>query len=128
MALPIVGAIVSIVSSISGELLADWKQSRQSKREIKKAAAEFRQEQARSKENYRQEWELRALEGRDLLMARVSFFLISFPLVWGYFDPAGMAQYFEIIEQTPEWYRVVLFGVWGSIWGFAELRNLRAGK
>lgn len=117
------------IAGIVGEFVSDWRAKKQNKRDIEKAAAEFRQEQARSKEQYRQEWEIRALEGADIWPRRLVLLLFSWPLVWAYIDPQAVQVYFsETLAVLPEWYKAAYLSMLGAVWGLSELRNLRAGK
>jgi hypothetical protein len=121
--------IFSVLAGVVTELVTDWRASRENQRKIKAAAAEFRQEQARSSENYRQEWELRALEGGDIWPRRLVLALFSFPLVWAYFDPSGVEHYFTVtLNVLPEWYKAAYLSMLAALWGLSELRTLKAGK
>ena len=67
-----------------------------------------------------------ALEGRDNLLRRVSFVLWVWPLVWGYFDAAGLQAYFSTLTAVmPEWYVYGFLGVNAAIWGLATLKDVR---
>jgi hypothetical protein len=121
---PVVGA-----AGILGEFVQDWRQDKQNKRDLKKAASEFRQEQARSKQSYLHEWELRALEGRDIWVRRIVLAVFMWPLVWAYFDPQAVHTYFnETLKVLPSWYQQALLSMLAVVWGLSELRNMRAGK
>ncbi len=123
-----VTAALSFVGGIVGEFVKDWRAERENKRTIRKASAEFQAEQARSREAYRQAWELRALEGRDALLQRFSFFMLSWPVAWAPIDPEAVREAFKALESLPEWY-VPLYGlVLAAVWGISELKQFRAGR
>lgn len=121
--------IWGLLGGVLTDVVSDWREGRKNKREIKKAAAEFRQEQARSEGVYKQEWELRALEGADIWPRRLVLFLFSFPLIWAYFDPQAVEVYFKVsLAAIPEWYKQAYMLMLASVWGLSEFRNIRAGK
>lgn len=121
--------LITALTAIASELVADWRQSRENKRKVKSAAAEYRAEQARSSENYRQEWELRALEGGDLWVKRLVLLLFSWPLIWAYFEPMAVEHYFNVtLASLPEWYKGAYLAMLGAVWGLTELRGYKAGK
>lgn len=121
--------MIGAVLAIGRELLGEWRESRRQKREVKKAAAEFRQQQARSEGSHRQEWELRVLEGRDVWLQRAVLLLWLWPLIWAYVDPPAVQHYFNVtLKALPEWYKNGLFLMLSVVWGVAEFKQMRAGK
>lgn len=116
-------AIIALVSGIAGSLLDDWTASRENKRQVEKAVTENRIRMALDAQQYNQEWELRALEGRDNWLRRISFGFWSAPLAWAYFDPAGAKAYFtESLAGLPDWYVGGYLAITGAVWGLAELK------
>lgn len=119
----------AFLAGIATELVSDWKQSRQAKREIKQAVSEYRQERAKSDDQYRHEWELRTLEGADIWPRRIVLAIFTWPLIWAYFDPSGVQVYFaETLAVLPEWYKQAYLGMLAVVWGLSELRSSRAGS
>ena len=121
--------IGALIGGIISEFVGDWKQSRQTKREIKQATSEFRQNQARSDQSHKQAWELRVLEGADIWPRRIILAIFTWPLIWAYFDPAAVQVYFnETLAVLPDWYQKAYMGMLAVVWGLSELRNSKAGK
>lgn len=120
--------IGAFLTGIFGELVSDWKQSRQAKRDLKQATSEYRQQRARSDDQYRHEWELRTLEGADIWPRRIVLAIFTWPLIWAYFDPGAVQQYFtDTLAVLPEWYKQAYLGMLAVVWGLSELRSSRAG-
>lgn len=64
----------------------------------------------------------------DRVLRRGSFFLLSFPFVWGYFDPEGITAYFLVIKESmPGWYVEVYITVLFGIWGISTGKNVLLG-
>lgn len=124
----LIGGPVGLVGTIATELVTNWREGQQNKRGIKRAAAEFRQEQARGNDNYKREWELRALEGADIWPRRLVLMLFAWPFIWAYFDPEAVQTYFRItLAVIPEWYIGAFMMMLSVLWGVVEMRNIKAG-
>jgi len=118
-------AVVGFVT----EFITDWRQGRENQRKIKKAVADNKIRLAQSEQSHNQEWEMSVLEGRDNFLRRLSFFLLSFPLIWAYFDPMGARAYFtDALGALPDWYIQAYLGVLAAIWGLSELRKVRKAQ
>ncbi len=124
----VVGGPAGVVGAVVGELITDWKTGRENKRQVQKATAEYKVKQALSETTYKRDWELAALNGSGLWMRRGTLILFSVPLVWGYFDPDIVLQYFKTLDEMPEWYLASYGAMLGAVWGSMELRQWRAGK
>ncbi len=120
--------LIALLGSIASEFITDWRESRQQKRQLKQAANEFQQQQARSAEEYTRQWELQALLNNGVWMRRGTLILFSLPLPWAYIDPDGVQAYFQVLEQMPDWYLQAYGGMIAAVWGLSELRQWRAGK
>lgn len=122
----IAAGLLTLVGTVIGELVTDWRQGRQNKRQVKQAVTENRIRLAQSKTSHNQAWEMAALEGGDKWLRRVSFFMLSFPLVWAGFDSESARSYFtDALGVLPDWYIVAYVGVLGAIWGLSELKQFR---
>lgn len=118
--------LVTLFGGLASEWLADWRQSRENQRQVKKAVTENRIRLAQSEQSHNQAWEMAALEGGDKWLRRVSFFLLSFPLVWAGFDPESARAYFsEALGVLPDWYTGAYIGVLGAIWGLSEFKRFK---
>lgn len=115
------------LATIGAELFSTWREGQQQKRDLKAAAAEYKQQQIRSAEQYTREWELNALLNSGVWMRRGTLSLFSFPLFWAYFDPEEVQSYFNILESMPEWYLMAYGAMLGTVWGVSELRSWTAG-
>lgn len=113
----------NLAAGIVGGIFDDWKARRENARQVEKAVTENRIRLAQSEQSHNQEWEMRALEGRDAWLRRVSFFFWSAPLLWAYFDPGGARAYFvESLAGLPDWYVGGYLAITGAVWGLSELK------
>ena len=118
-----IAALLAIAGQVAGSFVEDWKAKRENARQVERAVTENRIRLAQSEQTHNQEWEMRALEGRDSWLRRVSFFMWSAPLLWAYFDPAGAKAYFtESLAGLPEWYVGGYLAITGAVWGLSELK------
>lgn len=125
----LIGGPAGVIGTVATEIVTNWKSNQENKRQVKKAASEFRQAQARSSQTHKHEWELRALEGADLWTRRLVLAVFMWPLVWAYFDPEGVQTYFNVtLAVLPDWYKQAFLGMLAVVWGLSELRNTRAGR
>lgn len=122
-------AVFTFLSGLASEWVKDWQAGRENQRAVEKAVTENRIRLAESRETHNQEWEMRALEGRDTWLRRLSFAAWSAPLLWAYFDPAAAAAYFTTsLGALPDWYVGGYLAITGAVWGIAELKAIGAWK
>ena len=96
------------------------------KQEIKKAAAENRARLLRDETSNNHEWEMQQLEDKDKWLRRLSFGLLSFPVVMAWLDPERVDEYFKIgLSSMPEWYIGAYMGIIGAIWGISEYKRFK---
>ena len=116
------GLILEGVKFLTAGIIDTVKQ----KREIKAAAAENRARLLRDKETNNHEWEMAQIEDKDLWLRRISFGILSFPIVFAWVDPTNVALYFNVaLAAIPEWYQKMYVGIIGAIWGLAELKRFK---
>lgn len=117
--------LLTFAAGLLAEFVNDWKAKRQNQRDVEKAVTESRIRTAASAQAHAQEWELRALEGGDRWLRRLSFGAWSAPMVWAAIDPTSAAQFFTVaLAGLPDWYVGGYLGITGAVWGIAELRHL----
>ncbi len=117
--------VAGFLGGIVGDLFADWKAARENKRRVAEAVTNTRIKLAESEQTHNQEWELRALEGRDTFLRRASFVAWTWPLVWAAFDAEGARRFFEVsLAALPDWYVTGYLSVTAAVWGLMELRNM----
>lgn len=115
----------AFLASIVTGFLDDWKQKRQNQRDLETATTQNRIRLAESEQTHNQEWEMRALEGRDDVVRRISFTIWSSPFIWAVFDAPGVKLYFDtVLNSLPEWYVGGYLAMTGAIWGISELKNI----
>lgn len=115
--------IIAAAIEIGRGFFDNWKAGKDDARKVAAAVAENRIRLAQSEQTHNQEWEMRALEGRDAWLRRVSFLMWSLPLLWAYFDPSAARQYFsESLAGLPEWYVAGYLAITGAVWGLSELK------
>lgn len=96
------------------------------KGEIKKAASENKARLLRDESTNNHAWEMAQLEGKDIWLRRLTFGILSFPVVMAWFDPDLVKEYFDVgLASMPEWYIYVYMGIIGAIWGISEFKELR---
>lgn len=116
-------ALIAIAGQVVGSLVDDWRARRENARQVEKAVTENRIRLAQSEQSHNQEWEMRALEGRDNWLRRLSFGFWSAPLLWAYFDPAAAKAYFvDSLSGLPDWYVGGYLAITGAVWGLSELK------
>lgn len=115
--------------SMASQYVADWQAGKENQRAVEKAVTENRIRLAESEATHNQEWEMRALEGRDAFLRRASFTAWSAPLLWAAIDSAGAEAYFrDALGALPEWYVGGYLAITGAVWGIAELKAMGAIK
>jgi hypothetical protein len=115
--------IYTFLAGILSSWVDDWKAKRQNQRDVEKAVTDNRIRLATDAQTHNQEWEMRAMEGRDTWLRRLSFAAWSAPMVWAYFDPSAAAAYFsQSLAALPDWYVGGYLGITGAIWGLVELK------
>ena len=111
---------------IGKTLVGDWTAARQDKRAIKKAVTENKIRLAQNEQSHNSEWEMAQLQGKDTLLRRVSFLLMSAPFVIAVFDPASVHDYFTVaLAVVPQWYQWAYVSILGAIWGIAAFKNFK---
>lgn len=101
----------------------NWKAKQEDARKVAAAVTENRLRLAADAQTHNEEWEMRALEGRDNFLRRASFVVWSAPIIWAAFDPAGVAAYFkEALGALPSWYVAGYLAISGAVWGLSELK------
>lgn len=121
--------IITFLMSMASQYVADWQAGKENQRAVEKAVTENRIRLAESEATHNQEWEMRALEGRDAFLRRASFTAWSAPLLWAAIDSAGAEAYFrDALGALPEWYVGGYLAITGAVWGIAELKAMGAIK
>lgn len=121
--------IISALAGMAGEWVSDWKAKKQNQRDIERATAENRIRLAESAQTHNEEWEMRALEGRDAFLRRTSFIAWSAPIAWAAVDSPGAAAFFrDALGALPDWYVGGYLAITGAVWGIAELKAMGAIK
>ncbi len=111
---------------IGKTIVSNWTDSQANKRAIKKAVADNKIRLAQSEQSHNSAWEMAQLENKDVLLQRVSFFLLSVPFVVAIFDPQSVQAYFTIaLASVPDWYQWAYVSILGGIWGIAEFKKLK---
>jgi len=115
--------LLPALSGIVQGFFSNWKASQEDARKVAAAVTENRMRLALSEQEHNQEWEMRALEGKDNFLRRISFVCWSAPLIWAYFSPAAAKAYFEeSLAGLPDWYVGGYLAITGAIWGISELK------
>jgi hypothetical protein len=122
MAIPIIGAVAGLLSSIVGGVTDHVKR----KQELKKTVMENRMRLARSDQEFNHEWEMKQLENAGwkddvLFFAWIGFF------VWSGVDPEGAGRVIESWENLPDWFLQVTFWIVAAVLGVKKIGDYLPG-
>ena len=116
----------SLVTGLVTGWFTDWQEGREDKRIIARASAENKARLLLSDQSHNQSWEMAQLEGKDVLLQRLSFMLLSLPFVWAMFAPETVENYFTVaIASVPDWYQWIYIAMIGAIWGISEMKKFK---
>ncbi|NDV18146.1 hypothetical protein GO013_01770 [Pseudodesulfovibrio sp. JC047] len=122
MALPLIGAVAGLLSTMVDGVSGHLKR----KEELKKAVMENRMRLARSDRECNHEWEMKQLEHAGwkddvLFFAWIGFF------IWSGFDPDGAGEVLRSWENLPEWFLQVTFWIVAAVLGVKKIGDLLPG-
>lgn len=120
--------LTAAISSVTA-IFSQWYSGRQKLKEAelnkKIAIEENKARLARDKNQYNHDWEMASLEKSDRFLRRASFFLFICPFIVAIFSPELVNEYFSVaLEPVPDWYKKIVVGMVGGIWGMSELKNI----
>ncbi len=119
----IFGPVISLVKTIAGGFMQNMK----AKQQLKAAVVTRKLEMIADKASYNQQWELTALQDSDKWIKRLSFLLLSAPLITAIFMPTQTQGYItHVLGTLPVWYTTSYLGMLSSIWGVKSLQSLRS--
>jgi hypothetical protein len=122
MAIPIVGALAGLFSSIVDGVTDHIKR----KQQLKQTVMENRMRLASSDQEYNHEWEMKQLENvgwKDdvLFFAWIGFF------IWSGMDPEGAAEVIAAWENLPDWFMQVTFWIVAAVLGVKKIGDYLPG-
>ncbi len=121
----IFGPILGLVKTIAGGFMQNMK----AKQQLKAAVVTRKLEMIADKQQYNENWELAALQDSDRWIKRVSFLLLSAPLITAIFMPAQTQSYItHVLGTLPAWYTAAYMGMLSSIWAVKSLQTFRSWK
>lgn len=114
------GLLANVVTGWVG----DYQKGREHKREISEAVTKNKIRLAESEQTHNQNWELSQIEGKDKILRRLSFALMSAPFVIAIFNPDAVNEYFSVgLASMPEWFQYQYMAILGAIWGISEFKK-----
>ena len=123
-----IGAILGPVITIAGDWLKGYQEVKVAERKTKIAIEKNKARLALDKNSCNHEWEMASLAGADKFLRRMSFFLFVMPFVVAIVSPEIVRNYFAVgLEPIPDWYKKIVIGMVGGIWGLSELKNIIPG-
>jgi len=123
----IITSLFSLGTDIVRGIGEDMKSKRDHKRQVEEAIVKSKIKLAESAESHNQNWELEQIAGKDSLLRRFSFFLLSMPFVIAIVSPESVKQYFDVaISAVPEWYQYAYMAVLGAVWGISEFKKWKS--
>ncbi len=121
----IFGPVISLVKTIAGGFMENMK----AKQQLKAAVTTRKLEMIADKQSYNEQWELTALQDSDRWIKRMSFLLLSAPLITAIFMPAQTQSYItHVLGTLPVWYTTAYMGMLSSIWAVKSLQSFRSWK
>ena len=122
MAIPIIGALAGLVSSIVDGVTGHMKR----KQQLKQTVMENRMRLARSDQEYNHDWEMKQLENSGwkddvLFFAWIGFF------VWSGMDPEGAGEVIAAWENLPDWFLQVTFWIVAAVLGVKKIGDYLPG-
>ena len=119
------GPIIGLVKTIAGGFM----QNMQAKQKLKAAVVVRKLEMIADKNSYNQQWELAALQDGDKWIKRLSFLMLSAPLITAVFMPGQTQSYItHTLSSLPVWYTTAYMGMLSSIWAVKSLQSFRNWK
>ncbi len=117
---------LDFILKIGETFVNNWTDGQKNKRAIQAAVATNKIRLAQSEQSHNSAWEMAQLAGKDNLLRRVSFLLLSIPFVVAIFNPQAVQAYFTIaIASVPDWYQWAYVSILGAIWGLSSFKNFR---
>jgi len=121
------GALIGLGVDLGKGFFSDYKEGRENKRKVSAAVAAHKIKLAESNQSHNQNWELEQIQGKDSLLRRFSFFMLSMPFMVAIFSPEKVRDYFEVaISAVPEWYQYAYMVILGAIWGVSEFKKWKS--
>ncbi len=117
------------IISLAKTLASGWMGNIKAKQQLKAAVVTRKLEMIADTASYNEQWELAALQDSDRWIKRLSFLLLSAPLVTSIFLPAQTQGYItHILGTLPVWYTTAYMGMLSSIWAVKSLQSFRSWK
>ncbi len=118
----IFGPVIALVKTVANGWLGHIK----AKQQLRAAVVTRKLEMIADKQHYNEQWELAALQDSDRLIKRLSFLLLSAPLITSIFMPAQTESYItHVLGTLPVWYTTAYMGMLSSIWAVKSLQSFR---
>lgn len=118
----IFGPVIALVKTVADGWLGHIK----AKQQLRAAVVTRKLEMIADKQHYNEQWELAALQDSDRLIKRLSFLLLSAPLITSIFMPAQTESYItHVLGTLPVWYTTAYMGMLSSIWAVKSLQSFR---
>lgn len=116
MAIPIIGAVAGLLTTLVDGVTGHFK----SKQELKKAVMENRMRLAQSDQEFNHEWEMKQLENAGwkddvLFFAWIGFF------IWSGICPDRAAEVIRSWEALPDWFLQVTFWIVAAVLGVKKI-------
>lgn len=122
MALPIIGAVAGLLTTVVEGVTGHMKQ----KQKLKQTVMENRMRLAKSDREFNHEWEMKQLENAGwkddvLFFAWIGFF------IWSGFAPDEAGRVIAAWETLPEWFLQVTFWIVAAVLGVKKIGDYLPG-
>ena len=107
-------AAAKFLAAPVGQFLSDRRKVKEKKLDVKLADLENRARLLRDTQKANSAWEIAQITQADKLARRFVLGAVSFPLIWGWFDPARANAYIEFISGIPEWYAALVGSIYNG--------------
>ena len=122
MPIPLIGAVIGLLSTVVDGVTGHVKQ----KQELKKAVMQNRMRLAQSDQEFNHEWEMKQLENAGwkddvLFFAWIGFF------IWSGVDPDRAGEVIKAWENLPDWFLQVTFWIVAAVLGVKKIGDYLPG-
>lgn len=118
-----IAAVVEVVGGAYTSYQEGRTKIKTAKLDMKVAEIENRARLLRDESNNNHEWEMAQITDKDKWLRRVSYSMLTLPILISIIEPTSGALIWANLSEVPEWYRKMYLGVIAAIWGISELKN-----
>lgn len=115
--------MIGAVLQIAKEGFSFWRETKREKHNVKMAGLKNRQRLLQDEQTNNHEWEMKSLETSSRFLKWFSFMLFAGPIVVTVFNPDRGGEIWQNLQIVPPDFMKIYYGITGSIWGLASLKD-----